>query len=108
MSQLQGAARAEVVTRAARSMLRLYDRVISLSDEHETELVRSGIIAQADAMAGFASRLGAYASGAPDPKSSRLTPVASYLAERAGDIRAQAADMHKPFSILIAVMGNFG
>lgn len=108
MSQLQGAARAEVVTRAARSMLRLYDRVISLSDEHETELVRSGIIAQADAMAGFASRLGAYASGAPDPKSSRLTPVASYLAERAGDIRAQAADMHKPFSILIAGMGKFG
>ncbi|MBP7892854.1 MAG: dynamin family protein [Firmicutes bacterium] len=37
---------------------------------------------------------------------SRLTPVADYLAERAGDIRAQADDMHKPFSILIAGMGK--
>ncbi len=108
MGQVRGASQDEVVIRAARSMLRLHDRVISLVDEHETELVRSAIIAQADTMAGFASRLEEYALAAPDPKSSRLTPVADYLAERAGDIRAQADDMHKPFSILIAGMGKFG
>jgi len=54
----------------------LHDRVIGLVDEHETELVRSAIVAQADTMAGFASRLGKYALEAPDPKSSPLTPVA--------------------------------
>lgn len=102
-----GCARGELIA-AARSAMRLYGRVMGTIDDECTLKVREAIIDQSDELAQIHTSLTELARATPGAQPSRLMPVIHRLAECAADVRAQADDMDKPFSIFITGMGKFG